>query len=158
MNYVFRHWHDPESFNIERYPPTRPSNTILFAEVGPDGEIETAPLGSALFRVGTPWRDGGRIIWDDGVRPWYQGPTWLTGRHGGKINMASLDGSVHRVDTVRNLREGPQYTDTRGQAADCTFCNLETYGAPWGWTGEHHYSFSHADLYWWTGPIPEYPD
>ncbi|MCP4251314.1 MAG: prepilin-type N-terminal cleavage/methylation domain-containing protein [bacterium] len=156
MNYVFRHWGEPESFNTERYAPSRPRNTILFAEVGPDDEIETAPLGSAMFRVGKPWRDGGRLVWDDGARAWYDAATWLTGRHAGKINMTSLDGAVHRVSTLTNLRSGARTTDSRGVAADCTFCNLPKYGAQWGWTQEYHYVFSHADLYWWTGPFPQY--
>jgi len=90
MNYLLRHFHahnDPraKSFDIERYGPTRPEATILLAEVGPDYEIEQASLGDSGRCE--PWRDGGRLVWDDGARAWYAGPTWLTSRHRGAINM-----------------------------------------------------------------------
>ncbi len=159
LNYVFRHWGEPHSFNLERYAPRRPANTILFAEVGPDTAlVKTDLTNTNILGKGVPWRDGGRLVWDDGARSWYAGPTWLTGRHAGKINMTSLDGTVHRVRTDKGLREGPQISDPRGLANDCTFCNLPTYGSEWGWNQEYHYIFSHAGLYWWTGRFPEYPN
>ncbi len=167
MNYAFRHFGEPYSFNTERYPPTHPDRVIMFAEVGPDNENNTAPLPDALFRVGRPWRDGGRLVWDDGARPWYAGPTWLTDRHNGGINMTSLDGAVHRVLTTRWLRRRPDGSSPietryeRGVTGDCTFCNLSEPGKMYGgttWSEEPHYCFYTATLYWWTGPFPKYPN
>lgn len=147
MNYVLRHFHDPQSFNLEKYGPKRPINTILFAEVGPDVGLKNAPLGSG---TGKPWRDGGRIVWDDGARPWYSGPTWLTDRHLGRINVVSMDFGVHRVRTRELLTRPiqPQYPDCK--RGDCYFCNYHPG------SDATHYNFSHAKLYWWTGPYPQY--
>jgi hypothetical protein len=99
--------------------------------------------------MGQPWRDGGRLIWDDGARPWYSGPTWLTGRHLGKINMLSMDGAVHRVRTLEQLRNKltrPPYP--RCKAGGCYFCNYES--------STPHYDFSNSAMYWWTGKMPDY--
>ncbi len=145
MNYVFRHFHEPESFNTERYPPATPSRTILFAEVGPD--IDTKEQVTTGGGTGISWRDTGRIIWDDGARPWYSGPTWLTARHLGAINMATLDGAAHRVRTYDTLLDGPKTASEACKAGDCYFCNYEDIA---------HYQFAHANLYWWTGPYPNY--
>ena len=156
MNYLLRHLHahhNLASFNIERFPPTRPAETILLAEVGPDDDVRMVNT----YNIGTsqPWRDGGRIIWDDGIRGWYNGPTWLTARHLGKINIASVDGAVKRVRTVHLLRQPLRsyYEDCAGETEDpdvfvCLLCN----------TRDAHYNFSHAKLWWWTGQIPEYAD
>ena len=51
LNYVLRHFHEPESFNVERYVK-RPGNTILMAEVGPDDNLQTVPLNGTM---GQPW-------------------------------------------------------------------------------------------------------
>lgn len=143
MNYILRHFHEPQSFNIDRYPPTRPAYTILLAEVGPDQDVV---LDGNFER----WRDGGRLVWDDGARSWYAGPTWLTDRHLGSINIASMDGAVHRVRTREMLKEKiqPVYEDCKG--GDCYFCNYHPY------SDRTHYNFSKAQLWWWTGPYPVY--
>ena len=45
-----------------------------------------------------------RVLVERGGRlGWYTGPTWLTGRHLGKINMSAVDGSVRRVSTAKQL-------------------------------------------------------
>ncbi len=153
MNYLLRHMGEPHAFNIERYPPKRPANTILLAEVGPDDVLVLKDLfmrGDVDPPMGQPWRDGGRIIWDDGIRGWYSGPTWLTARHLGKINMASMDTAVHRVRTTNLLRTGIRpspYADCK--AGGCVFCNYEPTTP--------HYNFTFAKLFWWTGPVPSYP-
>lgn len=150
LNYVLRHFHEPESFNVERYVK-RPGNTILMAEVGPDDNLQTVPLNGTM---GQPWRDGGRIVWDDGARSWYSGPTWLTARHLGAINVASVDGAIQRVRTIDVLRkikeEGfkPKYPDCA--LGGCFFCNYHTG------SDARHYNFSHAKLYWWVGRYPNY--
>ncbi|HUU97297.1 MAG TPA: prepilin-type N-terminal cleavage/methylation domain-containing protein [Phycisphaerae bacterium] len=156
MNYLLRHFHahnDPraKSFDIERFGPTRPEATILLAEVGPDYEIEQASLGDSGRCE--PWRDGGRLVWDDGARAWYAGPTWLTSRHRGAITMLSMDGGIHRVRTLEVIAQanaGPipsHYDDCA--SGDCYFCNYDP---------QPHYNFSFAQLWWWLGPYPDYRD
>ncbi len=157
LNYLLRHFGEPYSFNIEKFPPTRPRETILLAEVGPDDEIRlTSAYGGG--GAATPWRDAGRLVWDDGARAWYANkPTWLTARHLGGINMASMEYAVKWVPT-RRILESPIETvydvghplgDCKG--GDCYFCNYHHY------TDATHYNFSRSKLYWWTGPIPHYP-
>jgi prepilin-type N-terminal cleavage/methylation domain-containing protein len=159
MNYLLRHFAEPHSFNIESYPPTRPEQTILLAEIGPDDEIRLMGLHEGMGSGGgTPWRDGGRLVWDDGARAWYQDkPTWLTARHLGGINMGAMDMSVKRVPTLDVLESPIQMVYDFGhplgncKLGDCYFCNY--YSASDG----THYNFSRSNLYWWTGPYPNYP-
>ena len=153
LNYIVRHFGEPYSFNIEKFPPSQPSQTILFAEVGPDDHIQmTLAYGGG---ASTPWRDAGRLVWDDGVRAWYQNrPTWLTARHRGGINMAAMDMSVKRVQTKQVLETPIEslYEDGHRlgncQAGDCYFC---------AYAPEAHYNFSRDAMYWWTGAYPRYP-
>ncbi|MBI4580452.1 MAG: type II secretion system protein [Planctomycetes bacterium] len=148
LNYVVRHFGEPKSFNIERFGPKRPMATILLAEVGPDSGLENVPLGSN--GMGQPWRDGGRLVWDDGARPWYAGPTWLTVRHMGTINMSSMDGAVHQVNSARVLRTRVRTTYEDCARGDCYFCKYHPYA------DATHYNFSRDRLWWWTGQIPYY--
>jgi prepilin-type N-terminal cleavage/methylation domain-containing protein len=157
INYLLRHFREPYSFNIEKYPPTRPEETILMAEVGPDDEIKL--VRNYTGGGSTPWRDAGRLIWDDGNRPWDSPkPLWLTTRHFGSINMAAMDLSVKRVPTVKVLESpilqeydvGHPLGDCKG--GDCYFCNYHPFSED-----RSHYNFSFAKLYWWTGPAPRYP-
>ncbi|MFQ5806947.1 MAG: hypothetical protein ACE5I3_10910 [Phycisphaerae bacterium] len=127
------------------------------AEVGPDDEIIlTVAYGGG--GGATPWRDSGRMVWDDGDRPWYQNkPTWLTARHFGSINIAAMDLSVKRVPTLKVLESpieavyetGHPLGDCKG--GHCYFCNYHSGG------DATHYNFSLSKLYWWTGPYPRYP-
>lgn len=168
MNYGLRHWEGHRRaedfgrpplqapygrlFNVTRYGPTRPNETILMSEVGPDDELPVMPLfGSAdPMQVGRPWRDGGRLLWDDGNRSWYPGPTWLTPRYGGRIPMTAMDGSVRAVNSARVLRTGPivRRNQCFGRAVvggQTTFvCYLCRESTP-------HYDFSDQKLWWWTG-------
>lgn len=157
LNYLLRHLHahhNLASFNIEAFPPSRPAQTIMLAEIGPDEDIRlvyTNNVGLAL-----PWRDGGRLIWDDGIRGWYSGPTWLTVRHLGSINIAALDGSVKRVRTAKLAQQEllSYYPDCAGDPTNpdawvCLLCR---------WGNVPHYNFAPANLWWWTGPEPEYAD
>jgi prepilin-type N-terminal cleavage/methylation domain-containing protein len=148
MNYLLRHFGEPKSFNIEYNRPKRPDNTILMAEVGPDDRLRNVPLGTN--GGSQPWRDGGRIVWDDGARPWFSGPTWLTARHYGGINLAAMDLSIRRARTAHLLgpRIRPRYDDcARG---DCYFCNYHAG------SDATHYNFSGAKLWWWTGRAPRF--
>lgn len=145
LNYLFRHFtggHPKRpAYNMDAHAPKRPGNTILMAEVGPDDRLANAPLGQGEAQ---PWRDGGRLVWDDGARSWYSGPTWLTARHLGRINMVAIDGTVQRVPTVlqlqTRLRSGPYADCERG---GCYFCIYEK--------STPHYNFAPSKLYWWTG-------
>lgn len=158
MNYLLRHFGEPKSFNLEYYSPKRLMNTILLAEVGPDDRLENVPLGTN--GGGQPWRDGGRIVWDDGARGWFSGPTWLTTRHYGGINVAAMDLSVRRADTARILREMKHPTDGGKKGfrtsypdcarGDCYFCNHHPY------SDATHYNFSGSKLWWWTGRAPQF--
>jgi len=158
MNYSLRHLAvHTDLMNADNKQPDRPSNTILLAEVGPDDELEYTPLyGSGNGDVGLamPWRDGGRLLWDDGARGWYNGPTWLTARHHGGINMASFDGAVRWVSTRKQLMEGPQPRNfecmglaggpPHGWRYTCYFCFKNT-------ADFRHYQFHRSGLWWWTG-------
>lgn len=153
LNYVLRHWQDERKAqhlcNTDAYPSQRPANTILLAEVGPD---EQPGLWNCnTIGVAQPWRDGGRLIWDDGFRPWYTGPTWLTARHLGSINMTAVDGSVKRVRTLEVLKDRikKRYVECWGGAGNkyvCLLCQVNV----------EHYSFSKAQMWWWVGPVPQY--
>ena len=152
MNYLLRHSGlGDKAFNIEKYPSKRPMNTILLAEVGPDHGLENFPFYPS--GVGQPWRDGGRLVWDDGnSRGWYAGgPTWLTARHNGSITMTTMGGSVQRVPTLKQVRTRirPEYEDCK--RADCYLCNYYPAGAD-----KTHYSFADSKLYWWVGPRQEH--
>jgi len=162
MNYVFRHFGGDDrllGFNVEMFPPSRPECTILFAEVGPDEQ----PVRDGFYQPGEnttglckPWRDGGRLVWDDGQRDWYDNYTWLTARHRGGINVMALDGNVKRVWTLDMVNQhrgsGLQKYYEKCASGDCYFCN---YHPPYD--DKYHYNFSDAGLYWWTGKIPAYP-
>jgi prepilin-type N-terminal cleavage/methylation domain-containing protein len=150
MNYVLRHFGEPDSFNIQKYAPSRPhAYNILLAEVGPDEHIPRVLTdGGGWSR---PWRDCGRLVWDDGARAWFKASTWLTARHLGYINMAAMDGSVRRVKTIDMITQPilRQYENCKG--GDCYFCNYHPN------SDATHYNFSHAKLWWWTGRLPQYP-
>jgi prepilin-type N-terminal cleavage/methylation domain-containing protein len=146
---------NPRSFQLEAYPPKRPPETILFAEVGPDDELWTqSNMFSTLWRKGQPWRDGGRIVYHSGLQGYsYSGPSWLTTRHMGRINMTAMDGSVRstRTDLPHLLDPLAIESYYEGCAAgNCFFCVHEEGTVP-------HYDFSHARMWWWTGPAPKYP-
>jgi prepilin-type N-terminal cleavage/methylation domain-containing protein len=156
MNYRIREngIDNPRSFNLEGYPSKRPAQTIMLAEVGPDDELVTqSNMFGVMFNKGQPWRDGGRVVYHSGQYGYsYSGPTWLTTRHMGGINVTATDGSVHRVRTnVPHLRDPldlkPRYEDCT--AGGCVFCIDSSSSQP-------HYNFAHAGMYWWVGPTPRY--
>ncbi len=159
FTYLPRHF-GYQSLNSGRNGPKKPEATILLADVGPDDGLTLQPLYASMDPggLGRPWRDGGRLLWDDGNRGWYSGPTWLTARHLGKINMSAYDLSVKRVSTVRALtspiwaRYRPPFTidcyeyNPQTRAYTCLLC--ATPGFP-------HYTFADSRMWWWTGPYPQ---
>ena len=124
FNYVFRHAHQWDQRVVG---PDEPATTIMIHDIGPDDEIPSTGH----------WRDGGRSVWDDGLRAWYSGPTWLTTRHKAGINILTLEGAVRWA-------RSPEPTEfvTSQEGSPCTIC------MEWYWP---HYSFKSAGLYWWTG-------
>jgi hypothetical protein len=156
MNYLLRHFHE-RAAAIETYPPLSPERTILFAEVGPDDELVRSSLYYREERTSRncyPWRDGGRLVWHDGMRPWVSPDThrtWLTARHRGSINLVSMMGNVKRVPTLKPLEGGIVLETDKGRSAHCYFCVEETNQSEKG-----HYCFDEGDMYWWTGPYPNY--
>lgn len=162
LNYLLRHY-GPEShgydsilMNIENFRSRRPEATIFMAEVGPDDRIPTAPLYESAdpgSSTAHPWRDGGRMVWDDGVRDWYDGEgSWLTARHAGGINMATLVGNVRKVKTTKQLSTPPEARDMDCFNYDRTtkkyLCELCRTGK------DPHYTFYEQDLWWWYGTFP----
>ncbi|MBN2446221.1 MAG: DUF1559 domain-containing protein [Phycisphaerae bacterium] len=174
LTYIVRHFttdlNKKNLWNTWTNPPRWPERTILTAEVGPDNELVEAPLyapGTGNVAFGYPWRDGGRLLWDDGARPWYDGPTWLTARHRGYIHLSALDGSTKKVYTrdmlnmtIQSLYRansplGDCYGLVRGETNPrrqyiCAICK-ESFGAG----ATPHYNFSRNNMWWWTGPLPE---
>jgi prepilin-type N-terminal cleavage/methylation domain-containing protein len=149
MNYLFRHF-GRFTQNIER-SCKKPADTIMMAEVGPDNALKTMPLGDQYNnQPGQPWRDGGRLVWDDGARPWTNPPTWLTTRHMGAINLVAVDGSAVRARTTHMVREAPQTLYPDCVANDCYFCNYHLSAGD-----RTHYNFAHVRKFWWVGKAPE---
>jgi len=157
MNYLLRHFHE-RAAQIERFPPTSPERTILFAEVGPDDDLPRAALygrDPATTRTAIAWRDGGRLVWHDGIRPWIspaRSRSWLTVRHRGSVIMTGFAGNTKRVRSAKQVQGGIVQETQRGRSAECYFCVYETSSAERG-----HYCFDESDMYWWTGPYPNYP-
>jgi prepilin-type N-terminal cleavage/methylation domain-containing protein len=149
MNYVLRHFWEPILYHSGQVQPQYPERTILLAELGPDHT-------NGLFGNMLVWRDAGRIVWDDGRRPWFGGPTWLTARHAGSISVLSFAGHAVSVRTREMLNRpilspaDSSYDDC--YSGNCTMC-LDTRDATRQgyWTGTPHYNFARSNMYWWTG-------
>ncbi len=128
---------------IDRRPPSRPLDTMLLADIGPDRENSSGPV-----RVGLgPFRNASLLRWDDGFDPFAQklADPWLTLRHPGGINALTLDGGVREAQTAGLIRKPIRRRYRSCAAGGCTFCNnLQLY----------HYSFAADHLYWWTGAAP----
>ncbi len=129
--------------DLDRYQPTRPHDTILVADLGPDDTLG----GSQVAGVAGPVRNAGLLAWDDGFDPFqdrFSGP-WVTRRHDPGINVLALPGEVREARTAHMMGRPllPYYENCA--AGGCTFC--KELRLP-------HYSFARDHLYWWTGPVP----
>lgn len=129
--------------HLERFEPSRPGDTILLADLGPDHANRTGSAGEG----GMPSRNQSLLSWDDGYDIFNgMSSPWLTGRHRGGIHVATVDGALRHVST-RSVRErtiNAHYEDC--ESGGCTLCReLFLY----------HYSFARRRLFWWTGPLPE---
>jgi len=126
--------------NIERLRPTRPLDTILAADLGPDRLlIDSGAAGRG------PGRNASRMSFGDGFDPYKGSPPnpWLTTRHNGGINVLTLGGAIRKARTADMMNKPMQRYYQKGAAGGCTLCNE---------LGLYHYSFADSGLYWWTGP------
>ena len=101
--------------DLDRHVPTRPLDTILVTDLGPDslrmvpGEMPFAPKGG-------PRRSSALAFYDDGEDYHPVGFTatpWVTRRHGHGINMLTLAGGVRpaRTEDVMRLPVKTYYSD-----------------------------------------------
>ena len=133
--------------DLDRNLPSRPLDTILVADLGPDS------MRDVRGRVPTngPRRKAGLLSWDDGYNPvsTHMAAPWVTRRHGHGINMLTLAGGVRHARTEEVMRNPVKtyYEDCGG--GGCSLCNERDPGRPL----ILHYSFVRDRLYWWTGPI-----
>lgn len=130
--------------NVDRYQPTRPLDTILVADLGPDNVGRRRRSSNTL--VG-PSRNSSLMTWGDGFDPFTGIPahSWLTTRHNHGINILTLAGGIRSIKTVDMLRAPIRKRYAECAAGGCTLCNE---------LGLYHYSFAKEHLYWWTGPAP----
>jgi hypothetical protein len=142
--------------NLDRYQPTRPLNTLLLADAGPDvvtyGGMGPPPDDDDQG----PARNGCVLALADEATPLYDGISWLTDRHDRRINAATIDGAVHDINVFELFRTdvARYYPDCHG--GGCTFCLLfDNHDLrPPSYDPPAHYSFARDSLYWWTGPLP----
>lgn len=133
--------------NVDRYPPKRPLDTILLADLGPDQVGGMYPEIETTVNLRGPSRNSSLLMWSDRFDPFYPQlrNSWVTRRHGHGIHMVTLAGEVRDVKTDSILRQPIRKYYPNCAAGGCTFCNeLRMY----------HYSFARARLFWWTGQIP----
>lgn len=135
--------------NIDRYQPTRPMDTILVGDIGPDlvsGPFQT--VQTEELELQGPSHGKSQLLWSDGFDPFFPKArlSWVTRRHGRGIHMATLAGEVRDVKTEEILRQPIRKYYANCSAGGCTFCNeLEMF----------HYSFAKSRLFWWTGSVPQ---
>lgn len=129
---------------IQRVQPSRPLDTMLLADSGPDEGGSTV----RLYGVVGPARNASVLTWDDGFDPFTRRAAanpWVTTRHLHGINVLTLGRGVRDADTERVIRRPLQryYDDcASGRCVLCTKLRLL------------HYSFAKDRLFWWTGSTP----
>jgi prepilin-type N-terminal cleavage/methylation domain-containing protein len=128
--------------NLDRFRPTRPLDTILLGDLGPDKEIQQRQSGM----IPGPLRNASQLAWDDGVNLFQRtsGKPWITRRHLDGINMATLDGGVRPASTADAVHARVMTYYSSCAAGGCTLCTELRLA---------HYTFARSRLYWWTGPI-----
>ena len=130
--------------NVEHHRPKRPLDTLYLADMGPDRGGKKDPNSMPTLPGGTPGY--GCLSWSDGfgydsVDP-YQ--SWVTQRHARGVNVLTLGGAVRMVPTRELMNRPIRDFYEPCAAGECPLC-LELH-LP-------HYSFYHAQTYWWTGPV-----
>ncbi|MHC4695634.1 MAG: hypothetical protein ACYTFA_02700 [Planctomycetota bacterium] len=150
--------------DLDRNMPTRPLDTFLVADIGPDRGSSAAGVGpvgpsadrytkpvSSRFSLANagPGRNGSLLSWDDGYDPlaFEVPPTWLTARHGDGINMLTIAGGVRAAQTVNLIQQPVRRYYPDCAAGGCSLCTARPTDQI------YHYSFARDRLYWWTGPV-----
>ncbi|MHC5109847.1 MAG: hypothetical protein ACYTHJ_08220 [Planctomycetota bacterium] len=131
--------------NVDRFEPSRPGDTILLADLGPDD----VSGGSRDPRTGglVPSRNESLLSWGDDYDI-FEGTSdpWITSRHKKGINVVTLGGGVRHVDTKPIISRAINDYYDECDDGGCTLCReLSLY----------HYTFAHRRLFWWTGALPE---
>ena len=128
--------------NLDRFRPTRPLDTILLADLGPD--YSAKPAGAPQWSG--PKRHDSVLSVADGF-DLFSGTSasWLTLRHGDGMNVVTLGGGVRPAATTKALRVPVEVRYDDCAAGGCTVCRSQAV---------YHYSFAQDRLYWWTGPAP----
>lgn len=137
-----------ELADLDRHRSSRPADTILVADLGPD-TLRGIP---APFRPRNgPRRLGGLLAVNAGYDPlsvYYTAP-WVTRRHGHGINMLTVTGEVRPVRTEGVMRNQVRTFYQDCSAGGCTLCNMRDPRVP----RMYHYSFAQDRLFWWTGSL-----
>jgi prepilin-type N-terminal cleavage/methylation domain-containing protein len=144
FNYVVRHFQEPTLYWAGGMTPLNPEKTLLMTDIGPDHFLPGP--GENL-----DWRDAGRIVWDDGQRAWFQGPTWLTARHAGGINVLAYAGNVTYARTLEVLQQELRSSYDDCYSRGCTLCIDDRDDTQGYWAGNPHYNLSTSNVFWWTG-------
>ncbi|MFQ5591741.1 MAG: hypothetical protein ACE5HE_11295, partial [Phycisphaerae bacterium] len=127
--------------DVDRRMPTRPLDTILVADLGPDNRPAEQPVehkrpepGKPTMTVTAtvslssanagPQRNGSLLSWDDGYDPlaFDTPPTWLTVRHADGVNMLTLAGGVRSARTANLLRRPVLRYYPDCEAGGCSLC------------------------------------
>lgn len=145
LNEIILSSEDQYLAHVDRYPPRRPWDTLLVADLGADiARPGSADHDSAMWLESI--RNHGALPIDDGYDPGrsVQVPPWLTGRHSGNINVVTFGGAIRSIPTEDLMAEpiSDYYEDCA--LGGCTVC--VQLGLP-------HYNFSDAGIYWWTGTL-----
>ncbi len=139
--------------DVDRHQPTRPLDTILVADLGPDDLRSVAMRANPVHATSVepailgPFRNGGLLAWDNRIDP-ISGRSpdpWLTTRHRYGIHVLTLAGGVREARTANVMRRPLSRYYSSCSGGGCTFCNELRLT---------HYSFADDHLYWWTGPVP----
>ncbi len=133
--------------DLDRHRPTRPLDTILVADLGPDS-MRNVKGG---FAPNGPPRKESLLAWDDGYNPvsTHMAAPWVTRRHSHGINVLTLAGGVRHAQTEDVMRNQVRTHYWDCSAGGCSLCNNSDPERPL----ILHYSFARDRLYWWTGPI-----
>ena len=170
INSVIAHGGGGKLADLDRHMPSRPLDTILVADLGPDRiggypTIQPTTRSSGDQRGAGNQKDAGKqkgtnvfagpsrnrslLSWDDGYDPFsLQKPnTWLTARHGDGINILTLAGGVRAARTKELMRRPVRRYYRDCASGSCSLCNAPLADQV------YHYSFAQDRLYWWTGAV-----
>jgi len=131
--------------NVERYSPSRPLDTILVADLGPD--YASGSTNNTLSSG--PARNESLLSVDDGFDILLgNSEPWLTVRHRRGINVLTLAGGIRNVTTDEVLNQSIENFYPNCHSGGCTLCREELR--------LYHYSFAKDRLFWWTGRLPNF--